>query len=65
MQRVYAAIAAFGVVRRRGGYGNADRDNPNPQFAASVTIDKMLSRGQLVPGASWGTYTTPERAKHG
>jgi hypothetical protein len=59
-QRAVLALAADGVaLRRRGAYGEHQAEYVDPSWVASITLDKLLAQGRLVPGTGWGTFVLP------
>lgn len=63
-RRVMAALAAGGIVRRRGAFGEHQAALDDPRFAASITIDILWRNGLIRPAASWGAYeATPALAQ--
>jgi hypothetical protein len=59
-QRAVLALAANGIaLRRRGAFGEHQAEYSDPSWVASITLDKLIAQGRLIPGKGWGTFVLP------
>ena len=59
-QRAVLALAANGIaLRRRGAFGERQAEYKDPSWVASITLDKLIAAGRLIPGQGWGTFVPP------